>query len=177
VNIRLGNRGLVAVCVAVVLGMCGLVAAAKPLYDAFCKLTGYGGETQTATAAPDEVLDRTMEIRFDSNVSPGAPLHFKPEKPSMTLRIGESGLAFFKVKNVSEHPVTAVATYNVTPHVTGVYFQKLECFCFRDTVFQPGEEMELPVLFFVHPDLVKDRDTDYVKTITLSYTFYEKAGS
>ena len=175
---KLDRRAVtVAACVAVVVAMSGLAAAAKPLYDAFCQITGYGGTTQQATAGPGDVLDRTIEIRFDSNVAPGAPLAFKPEELSRSVHIGETAVAFYTVKNTSDRPVTAVATYNVAPHVSGIYFQKLECFCFRDTVFAPGEEMELPVMFYVHPDLASDRDTRHVQTITLSYTFFEKAGS
>jgi len=165
-----------AVCVAVVAIMLGIALNAAPLYAAFCKVTGFGGATSTATKAPDKVLDRTIEVRFDANVPPSTPLEFKASQASETLRIGETGLAFFTVRNMSDKPVTAVASYNVTPHTTGIYFQKLQCFCFKDTVFQPGQTVQLPVIYFVDPEIVADRDTRSVSTITLSYTYYEKAG-
>jgi cytochrome c oxidase assembly protein subunit 11 len=165
-----------AICVAIVAAMLGIALNAAPLYDAFCRMTGFGGTTQTATKAPGRVLDRTIEVRFDVNVPPGVPLEFKTAQTSETLRIGETGLARFTVRNFSDKPVTAIASYNVTPHTTGVYFQKLQCFCFNDTVFQPGQTVDLPVLFFVDPDIVKDRDTRGVQTITLSYTYFEKLG-
>lgn len=167
---------LVAICVGIVAAMLSLVAMAPPLYAAFCRVTGFGGTTQVATKAPSRVLDRTIEVRFDANVPPATPLEFKPDQTSQTLRIGETGLAFFTVKNVSDKPVTAVASYNVTPHLTGKYFQKLQCFCFKDRVFQPGEIAQLPVIYFVDPALVDDRETRATATITLSYTYFEKAG-
>lgn len=170
------NARWVAICVAIVAAMLGLALNAQPLYAAFCKITGYGGATQTATKAPGKVLDRTIEVRFDTNVPPGVPLEFKTTQTSETLKIGETAIAHFTVKNTSDKPVTAIASYNVTPHITGVYFQKLQCFCFNDTVFQPGQTVDLPVLYFVDPDIVQDRDTREVQTITLSYTYFEKVG-
>ncbi len=160
------------VAVAVVAGMTGLAFAAVPLYDAFCKITGYGGTTQTAAAAPSQVLDREIEIRFDANVSPDLPVEFAPKQTSETLRIGETGLAFYRVRNLSNEPVVARATYNVTPHVAGPYFAKLECFCFQDRTLAPGEGAELPVVFFVDPEIVSDRDAAEIGTLTLSYTFF-----
>lgn len=165
-----------SICVGVVVAMLALALNAAPLYAAFCKVTGYGGATQTATKAPGKVLARTIEVRFDANVPPGVPLEFKTSQASETLRIGESGLAFFTVKNLSDKPVTAIASYNVTPHTTGIYFQKLQCFCFNDTVFQPGQTVQLPVLYFVDPAIAENRDTRSVETITLSYTYYQKDG-
>lgn len=155
--------------------MLALALSAKPLYEAFCRITGYGGTTQTATKAPDKVLDRTIEIRFDAN-EPGGALRFSTDQTSQTLRIGETGLAFFTVENVTDQPVTAIASYNVTPHVTGVYFQKLQCFCFQDRVFAPRETAKLPVLYFIDPEIVENRDTRHVHTITLSYTYFEREG-
>jgi cytochrome c oxidase assembly protein subunit 11 len=156
--------------------MLGAAFAAVPLYEAFCRVTGFGGATKKATVASARVLDRPIEVRFDVNVPPGAPLEFRAAQTSETLRIGETGLAYFTIKNLSDKPVTAIASYNVTPHATGAYFQKLQCFCFEDRVFQPGETAQLPVLFYVDPKIVESRDTRETKTITLSYTYYEKAG-
>jgi cytochrome c oxidase assembly protein subunit 11 len=157
---------------AVVLGMTGMAFAAVPLYDAFCKVTGYGGTTQEASAAPTTVLDRTIEIRFDANTAPNLPVEFAPKQISETLRIGETGLAFYRVRNLSDQPIIARATYNVTPHIAGQYFAKLECFCFQDQVIAAGAEADLPVVFFVDPELVDDPDTRELDTLTLSYTFF-----
>lgn len=165
-----------AICIGVVVAMLALALSAAPLYAAFCRVTGFGGATQKATVASARVLDQTIEVRFDVNVPTGAPLEFHTAQTSETLRIGETALAWFTVKNLSDRPVTAVASYNVTPHTTGAYFQKLQCFCFEDRVFQPGETAQLPVLYFIDPKIVESRDTRETKTITLSYTYYEKAG-
>lgn len=166
-----------AIAAGVVFGMTGLAFAAVPLYDAFCKITGYGGTTQTATAAPSAVLERTMEVRFDSNVAPGLPVEFAPEQRSETLRIGETGLAFYRVRNTADTPVTAIATFNVTPHAAGQYFAKLECFCFTERTLAPGEEADLPVVYFVDPELVTDPETSEIETVTLSYTFFRATGN
>jgi len=155
-----------------VAGMAGLAFAAVPLYDAFCRLTGYGGATQEAATAPSRVLDRRIEIRFDSNIAPGAPIEFAPNQNTETLRIGETGVAFYRIRNTSDAPVTVRATYNVTPHVAGQYFAKLECFCFQDRVLAAGEEAELPVVFFVDPEIVSDPNTRDIGSITLSYTYF-----
>lgn len=170
------NARLTLMCSAIAGVMLAIALNAAPLYDAFCKVTGFGGTTQTATKAPGKILDRTIEVRFDVNVPPGVPLEFKTAQTSETLRIGETGLAHFTVKNLSDKPVAAVASYNVTPHTTGIYFQKLQCFCFNDIVFQPGQTVDLPVIYFVDPEIVENRDTRSVQTITLSYTYYEKQG-
>lgn len=159
-------------CVAVFAGMIGLAFAAPPIYDAFCKITGYGGATRVAESAANVVLDREVEIRFDSTVAPGLPLSFEPVRRTERLRLGETGLAFYRVRNLSDRPVTAVATFNVTPHKTGPFFQKLECFCFRDTIIPAGAELELPVVFYVDPEMASDPDTEEVRQITLSYTFF-----
>jgi cytochrome c oxidase assembly protein subunit 11 len=160
------------IIVAVVAGMTGLAFAAAPLYDAFCRITGYGGTTQTAQAAPTQVLERRIEVRFDSNVAPGLPVDFAPSQRTETLRIGETGLAFYRIRNLSDQPIVARATYNVAPHVAGQYFAKLECFCFQDRTLAPGEEAELPVVFFVDPEIVSDPNTSDITTVTLSYTYF-----
>ncbi|MDZ4775324.1 MAG: cytochrome c oxidase assembly protein [Alphaproteobacteria bacterium] len=170
------NTRWVAICVTIVGAMLAVALNAAPLYAAFCKVTGFGGTTQTATKAPGLILDKSIEVRFDVNVPPGTPLEFRTAQTSETLRIGETGIAHFTVKNLSDRPVKAIASYNVTPHTTGIYFQKLQCFCFEDMVFQPGQTLDLPVIYFIDPDIVKNRDTRDVHTITLSYTYYEQAG-
>jgi cytochrome c oxidase assembly protein subunit 11 len=157
---------------AVVVGMTGMAYAAVPLYKAFCRVTGYGGTTQEAQAAPDHILERRIEVRFDANHAPDLPVEFAPKQTSETLRIGETGLAFYRVHNTSNEAIVARATYNVTPHVAGQYFAKLECFCFTDRVIGPGQEADLPVVFFVDPEIVSNPDTADITTLTLSYTFF-----
>ncbi len=167
------NMRLTALIAAgAVAGMVGLSYAAVPLYDLFCKVTGYGGTTQAASQASARVLDRTIEVHFDTNVAQGLPVRFAAREQNQTLRIGETGLAFFEVENLSDHPVTAVATFNVAPHATGVYFQKLQCFCFQDRVLGPHEKASLPVLYFIDPAIVDDEDTSDISQITLSYTYF-----
>jgi cytochrome c oxidase assembly protein subunit 11 len=160
------------IAAATVAGMTGLAFAAVPLYDAFCRITGYGGTTQEAAAAPSRVLDQRIEVRFDSNIAPGVPIEFAPKQTVESLRIGETGLAFYRIRNTSNEPVTVRATYNVTPHEAGQYFAKLECFCFQDRVLAAGEEAELPVVFFVDPEIASDPDTREIETLTLSYTYF-----
>jgi cytochrome c oxidase assembly protein subunit 11 len=161
-----------AIATAAVLGMTGMAFAAVPLYQAFCRITGYGGTTQEASVAPGQVLERRINVRFDSNIAPGLPVEFEPRQLSETLRIGETGLAFYRLRNLSDQPIVARATYNVTPHVAGQYFAKLECFCFQDQTIGAGEEAELPVVFFVDPEMADDPDTREIETLTLSYTFF-----
>jgi cytochrome c oxidase assembly protein subunit 11 len=156
--------------------MVGAAYASVPLYQLFCQVTGYGGTTQIASGPASHISKKTVKIRFDANAAPDVPWTFVPEKAEVELALGENGLAFYKVTNNSPLAVTAVATYNVTPFKAGPYFQKLECFCFQDRTLQPGETMELPVIFYVDPALASDPHVDEVKTITLSYTFF-RAGS
>jgi cytochrome c oxidase assembly protein subunit 11 len=167
---RMMRTAIIAGAVAV--GMTGMAFAAVPIYDAFCKITGYGGTTQEASAAPTQILDRRIQIRFDANIANDLPVEFAPKQISESLRIGETGLAFYRIRNLSDQPIVARATYNVTPHVAGQYFAKLECFCFQDQVIAAGAEADLPVVFFVDPELVNDPDTRELDTLTLSYTFF-----
>ncbi|WP_026363238.1 cytochrome c oxidase assembly protein [Methylopila sp. M107] len=159
-------------CVALVAAMIGASYAAVPLYDMFCRATGYGGTTQVATSSPANALDRTMTVRFDGNVAPGLKWAFGPEQTTMTVRVGETKLAMFKAKNVSDKPLTATATYNVTPDQTGAYFSKIQCFCFTEQTLQPGEEIDMPVAFFVDPSIAENRELDGLNELTLSYTFF-----
>jgi cytochrome c oxidase assembly protein subunit 11 len=161
-----------AIAAGAVAGMTAMAFAAVPLYRAFCQATGYGGTTQTARAAPSRVLGETIQVRFDTNVAPGLPITFTAKQASETLHIGETGLAFFHVRNMSNQSITARATYNVTPHSVGQYFNKLECFCFQDRVVGPHEEADLPVVFFVDPDFATDPETRGLDTLTLSYTYF-----
>jgi len=153
--------------------MVSLSFAAVPFYDWFCRVTGYGGTTNVAETASDEILDRTVTIRFDSNVEPGMPWEFKPVERQVTLRIGETGLAFYEAYNPTDRTVAGTASYNVAPDAAGYYFTKIDCFCFEQQVLAPGERVTMPVSFYVDPDMVTSRDASKVKHITLSYTFYE----
>ncbi len=168
------NRRLAAICGGVALGMVGLAYASVPLYELFCRVTGYGGTTQRAEAAPGGAAGsgRVVTVRFDANVAPGLSWSFKAEQPSLSLRVGEERLGFFRAENIGPVPVVGTATYAVTPHKAGIYFAKVQCFCFTEQVLKPGEVIDMPVSFFVDPAIEDDRNLDDVRTITLSYTFH-----
>ena len=161
--------------VFVVVGMVGLAFASVPAYKAFCQVTGWGGTTQRAETGADRVLERNITVRFDSVVGRNLPWKFKPEQVDQTIHLGESALAFYRAENFSDKPVTGRATFNVSPAKAGIYFQKIDCFCFTEQTLQPGEVVSMPVAYFVDPDLADDRNLDEVETITLSYTFFEYA--
>jgi cytochrome c oxidase assembly protein subunit 11 len=167
------RKGLIALSLAgLVAGMVGLSFAAVPLYRMFCQATGYGGVPQVAESAPDHVLDRTITVRFDANVDRALPWTFAPEQNRMDLRIGESGLAFFKAHNNTDKPVSGTAGFNVSPEIAGRYFTKVECFCFKQQILAAGESIEMPLTFFIDPKIVEDESTKNISEITLSYTFY-----
>ena len=168
----MSNTKLLLLTTVAALGMLGLAFASKPLYDSFCRVTGFGGTTQIAEAAPEDMLDREITVRFDSNVM-DAPVLFRPLQRSMTIKLGEHGLAFYEVTNTSDKDVSLMASYNVTPHKAGLYFNKLECFCFTERIVKAGATKKLPVVFFIGPELDEERNMNDVRTITLSYTFYE----
>lgn len=170
----LSNGAIAGIASAGVLGMLGLAFAAEPLYAGFCEVTGFGGTTRVATQGPSEILDQTIEIRFDANVA-DAPLLFRALQPTQTVKIGQHGLAFYEVTNPTDAEVRVIASYNVTPHYAGPYFNKLECFCFSERVIAPGETRKLPVVYFVSPDLVADHVANQLETITLSYTFFDSS--
>tara|TARA_R110000868_G_scaffold76499_2_gene219905 strand:- start:48912 stop:49475 length:564 start_codon:yes stop_codon:yes gene_type:complete len=155
------------------LAMVGAAFASVPLYSLFCQVTGYGGTTRVAVGEAGQILDREVTILFDANTGGGIPWEFAPVQRSMVLRVGESGLAYYRATNTSDRPVTAVATYNVAPYKAASYFSKLECFCFTQQTLDPGESMDMPVLFFVDPLIAEEPYLDDVNTITLSYTFFE----
>ena len=161
-----------SVCGVVVAAMIGLSYASVPFYNWFCRTTGYGGTTQVSEKAPDQVLGRTIAIRFDSNVAPGLPWKFEPEENEIKVRIGEVTTAHYKVTNMAAREITAQAGYNVSPPQVGGYFNKINCFCFTQQTMKPGETREMTVVFYVDPSIAKDSDQDDLSTITLSYTFY-----
>jgi cytochrome c oxidase assembly protein subunit 11 len=158
--------------VGLVAGMVGLSFASVPLYRMFCQVTGYGGTPQRAEKAPGEVLDRTVTIRFDGNVDRSLPWTFAPVQQTMDVKIGETALAFFKASNNSSVPVSGRAIFNVSPELAGRYFTKIECFCFSEQTLEPGQQLELPVVFFIDPKVAEKHDLDSISTITLSYTFF-----
>ncbi|NOD62619.1 MULTISPECIES: cytochrome c oxidase assembly protein [unclassified Ruegeria] len=168
-----GPQKTVAQTVGVVILMGSLAWAAVPFYDWFCRVTGFGGTTGVAESAPEDILDRTITVRFDASKAKGMAWEFKPIEREMEVRIGETGLAFYEAYNPTDRPIAGQASYNVAPYSAGGYFQKIACFCFEEQVLQPGERVEMPVTFFVDPELVDDLEAKYVHTITLSYTFYE----
>lgn len=159
--------------VAVGLGMAGLAWAAVPLYDMFCRVTGFGGTTQVATEGSDRVLERMVTVRFDASTVRGMPWEFRPVQTKIQLRIGETALAFYEAYNPTDRVIAGTASYNVSPFSVGGYFAKIDCFCFTEQVLQPGQRVTMPVTFYVDPKMVDDPETEGVTTITLSYTFYE----
>ncbi len=168
-----GPRKTVAQTVGLVLLMGGLAWASVPFYDWFCRVTGFGGVTGVSDVAPDDVLDDTITVRFDGSLNNRMAWEFKPVEREMEVRIGETGLAFYEAYNPTDRPIAGSASYNVTPYQAGGFFNKIQCFCFEEQVLAPGERVQMPVTFYVDPEIVEDRDGKYIHTITLSYTFYE----
>lgn len=168
-----GSSSSVALVVAsIAIGMFGLAYASVPLYQLFCRVTGFGGTMQTATKAPDHVLDERMTVRFNADIAPDLPLTFSPSQPKMDVRIGEQALVFFTVENPSTTDAIITATYNVTPSEMGAYLNKIQCFCYEKQTIKAGQKMRFPVTFFVDPAMMNDRQTAPIRTITLSYTFF-----
>jgi cytochrome c oxidase assembly protein subunit 11 len=161
----------------IVVGMVALAYAAVPLYELFCRVTGFAGTpivAQTTTGGADRpVIARTVAVRFDSNVDPNLPWRFQPLEREVKVKLGEERLTHYRVTNISQRPIVGTATYNVTPEPSGPWFNKVQCFCFTEQLLMPGQSVDMPVVFFVDPDMDKDRRYDNVRTITLSYTFYE----
>jgi cytochrome c oxidase assembly protein subunit 11 len=166
------NRRIGVICGVVFVAMVGAAYAAVPVYRAFCQATGFGGTVRKAEAAPNTVLDRKVTVSFDANVR-DLPLTFKAEQASQVVRLGETKLAFYKVTNNSDQPITARALYNVAPDQAGTYFRKLQCFCFADQTIGPRQTVELPVLYFVDPKFAEAIDTRNTTDVTLSYTFFK----
>jgi cytochrome c oxidase assembly protein subunit 11 len=159
--------------VAVVGGMLGLAYASVPLYEMFCKVTGFGGTPLVAQQGERPIVSRTVAVRFDSNTDPNLPWRFEPLEREVKVQLGEEKLVHFRATNVSQRPIVGTATYNVTPERTSIWFNKVQCFCFNEQLLQPGQSVDMPVVFFVDAEMAKDRRYDDIRTITLSYTFYE----
>jgi cytochrome c oxidase assembly protein subunit 11 len=161
-----------AACGVLVMTMTGLAFAAVPLYNWFCRTTGFAGTTQVATAGPGHALDRKIEVRFDANVTGGLPWRFEPDQTTVEVRIGDVVTVGYTITNESARETVGQASYNVWPPTAGAYFSKINCFCFTEQRLKPGEKREMPVVFFVDPELAKDSEHDGLTTITLSYTMY-----
>ena len=168
-----GNSKVAGLLVGVVVTMGALAWAAVPFYSWFCRVTGYAGTTNASTEASDKVLDEYVTVWFDANTAPDMPWQFKPKQRSIKLKIGESGMAFYEAYNPTDETVAGTASYNVAPDLAGYYFTKIQCFCFTEQVLTPHERVEMPVVFYVDPEIVDDPDAGRIRNITLSYTFYE----
>ncbi|WP_327753115.1 cytochrome c oxidase assembly protein [Sphingobium sp. SJ10-10] len=168
------NRRTMIAMAGVGFAMLGLGFASVPLYRMFCERTGFGGTTQRAAAdvQVSEAVGHRISIRFDSNVTPGMPWQFYPERRTQTVTIGARNMAIFVAKNMSDKPVTGSASFNVTPLQAGVYFTKIQCFCFSQQTLQPGQQVRMPVIYYVDPKILTDADNKDTQEITLSYTFY-----
>ncbi len=162
--------GMIALLIVVL--MLGLSFASVPLYNLFCRVTGFDGTTQVATALPDEVLDREVVIKFNADINKNLQWVFKPEMREITVKLGQKGITSYYAENKSDQALTGTAIYNVTPFKAGKYFHKIECFCFGEQTLNPKERADMPVLFYVDPEMNDDPHMDDVKTITLSYNFY-----
>ncbi|GGC24712.1 cytochrome c oxidase assembly protein CtaG [Novosphingobium marinum] len=172
------NRRTGAIFLLVALGMLALGFASVPLYRLFCQVTGFGGTTQrvdAAQAATVSATNKTMSVRFDANVERGMPWEFKPLQVTDTVSIGARDMAIYTAKNTSDRPITGTATFNVEPAYVGKYFSKVQCFCFTEQTLEPGQEVRMPVLYYIDPAILDDPDADWVEQITLSYTFHPAA--
>ena len=167
------NRRLGLGLGATALAMVGAAYASVPLYNLFCKVTGYGGTTKVATEAPAEIADFTLTVRFNADTQSALPWHFQPVEQSVVVRAGETRLAFYRAENLGDAPRVGTATFNVTPQSAGAYFSKIDCFCFEEQYLAPGQSADLPVSFFIDPAIADDPDTANIRTITLSYMFFD----
>ena len=167
------NASLALNVAAIAVGMVCMAYAAVPLYELFCRVTGFGGTPQTAEAYPEEIIDRTITVRFNSDTDPNLPWNFQAEQVSVDVKVGEPKLVFFSATNKGNIPTEGTAIYNVTPAKAGGYFNKVQCFCFDRQELAVNEKMEFPVSFFIDPEIMNDENADDIKTITLSYTFFK----
>ena len=167
------NQKTALYALGVVFFMGAMAWASVPLYDLFCRVTGYGGYTNVSEVESEIILDETITIRFDASLARDMPWEFMPVERQVEVKVGETALAFYEAYNPTSRPIAGSASYNVTPYGAGSFFNKIDCFCFQEQILQPGERVQMPVTFFVDPELVNDKDAKFAKTITLSYTFYE----
>lgn len=170
------NRRVALTCAAVVVGMTGLAFASAPLYDLFCRVTGFSGTPLRAESLPAslQAAERTITVRFNADIAPGMPWKFQPVQRAVKVRPGEEMLVFYKASNPTGEAVAGQASFNVTPEKAGQYFNKIACFCFEEQMLEAGQSVDMPVSFFVDPEILTNPTTRDVRTITLSYTFFRK---
>lgn len=166
------NTKTLLLVLGIVAGMTVLAFASVPLYRLFCQVTGFGGTTMRSDTLPDQILERKVTVRFDANTSRNINWSFRPERRQETVQVGQQGLIAFLARNKDSRPTAGTAIYNVTPPKVGRYFHKVQCFCFGEQMLEPGQEMSMPVMFYIDPEFVKDPEMEDVTTITLSYTFF-----
>jgi cytochrome c oxidase assembly protein subunit 11 len=167
-----GRRVTLYACLGLAVAMVGAAYASVPLYNLFCKVTGYDGTPLVRDTAAGETLSRTVRVSFDTNVASTLDWSFKPETTRLDVKVGETQTVFFRVKNEGSRPATGIAAYNVQPGQIGAYFVKMKCFCFEEQTIQPGEAIDFPVVFYIDPSLAKDRNLDDLSEVTLSYTYF-----
>ena len=170
-NLKAQNKKVIFIITFVGMLMLSLSYAAVPLYDIFCRVTGFGGTTQIASSAPGSTGHPNISIRFESNITDSLNWDFYSKTKTVKIPMGEEKTIYYFAKNLSEEPIVGTATFNVTPAKAGQYFMKIDCFCFVEQLLNPGESMNMPVTFFIDPDLYKDENVQEVNEITLSYTF------
>lgn len=166
------NRRTLLAAFGFAAGMVGVSFAAVPLYDWFCRVTGFGGTPMIGAAAPGPMADTTVTIRFVATTHPGLPWRFTPQQNAMQLRLGEEGIGFYTARNLSDRPVTGISTYNVSPDIAGRFFHKTACFCFEEQTLEPGQSVDMPLSFWVDPAILQDAQARGIRTITVSYTFF-----
>lgn len=167
------NRRVAVFILAIVLGMLGMSYAAVPLYRLFCQVTGFGGQAFQSARPTGPILDRSITVKFNTDVSPNLPWDFKPEQGPVTLKIGQEALVSFIARNLGNRPVAGTALYNVTPEAAGKYFHKTQCFCFNYQLIAPQQTAHFPVVFYIDPEIANDAQLSDLKSITLSYSFFE----
>ncbi len=172
-RMKRSNATVAVICVGVFFGMVGLSFAAVPLYELFCQVTGYGGTTQRAEEASDTILDREIIVSFDANVAPGLDWDFKPKQKKVRVKLGQMTEIMYEAKSLAKQVSTGTSTFNVAPFELGGYFNKIDCFCFTEQPLEAGESIDMPVVFFIDPEMDKDESLKNIKEITLSYTFFE----
>lgn len=172
--VKVDNNRLAVLLISLSFGMLGMAYAAVPLYQLFCQVTGFGGTTQIAETTSGTVIERRITVRFSANTHREMPWEFRPVQSSQELKIGEQALAFFEAVNHTDKILTGTATFNVTPHKAGPYFVKIECFCFTEQTLQPGQRVDMPVTYYIDPEIANDPNLDEVTEVTLSYTFFLK---
>ena len=168
------NKKVFTLLSIVVVTMVSLAFASVPFYDWFCRVTGFAGTTLTASSGPNVVINKEIKVRFDGSVDRGLEWEFRPVQKEVKLKIGETALAFYEAYNPTDRPIMGTASYNVFPFSAGSFFTKIDCFCFEEQILAPGERVQMPVTFFIDPEIENDRDGKFIEQITLSYTFFEQ---